>query len=515
MASFAGPGLLRHAFAGVARKSSLRVRFTVLVCLVLIAGCFVAAATIQMRLDRAHALMQAQYFETQRADDIAAVAETQLDRFADAGRAFADHVSASPLAGVKNIAVLDPNGAWLSFLRGTVVDFPDLPTGFIASAAKGHRLSGAVLAFRFGGEIVAVQYDPRALVPEGLLRRALLSDEHGSTLVAGSGADGRILGARGKRWPIIAATFIDADSALASWRGALPLYLFMILGPALAGACLAPLFVGEFERRARASHAIRTLRSAGAMERRLLVRLAEAERRAVEGVRSKSEFIAHMSHELRTPLNAVIGFAEIIHKGLFGPAGHPKYVEYARDIAQAGRNLHGKIGDILEYANAEASRHPVRRELIDLWELASQVASEHQGQGFARHISLELGVSDSLLAVADRSAVRRIISILVANALSYARDDARIRLDVRAENGAACLVVRDSGVGFSSEERRRAGGAFVRFDRDGGSTGAGLGLAIATVLARRMGGALVIGGYHGLGAVIELRLPLAGTPSGD
>jgi signal transduction histidine kinase len=370
-----------------------------------------------------------------------------------------------------------------------------------------------VLAFRFGTEIVAVQYDSRALVPQGILRRALLSDERGNTLIAGPGADGRLLIARGKRWPVIAATFVDTDSALASWRGALPLYFFVILGPALAGACLAPLFVGEFERRARASRAIRTLRSAGAMERRLLVRLAEAERRAVEGVRSKNEFISHMSHELRTPLNAVIGFAEIIHKGLFGPAGHPKYVEYARDIAQAGRNLHGKIGDILEYANAEAGRDPVKRELVDLWEIASEVASEHQGQGFARRISLELGVSDRLIAVADRSAARRIVSILLTNALLYARDGARVRLDVRAESGTACLVVRDSGVGFSSDERRRAGQAFVRFDRDGGKTGAGLGLAIATVLAHRMGGALVIGGYHGLGAVVELRLPLGRTTS--
>jgi signal transduction histidine kinase len=166
--------------------------------------------------------------------------------------------------------------------------------------------------------------------------RAPTVDEDGNTLLTGPGADGGVLAVRGNRWPIVAATLVDADSALSSWRGALPLYLFVILGPALAGACLAPLFVGEFERRARASRAIRTLRSAGAMERRLLVRLAEAERRAVEGERSKSEFIAHMSHELRTPLNAVIGFAEIIHKGLFGEAGHPKYVEYARDIARAG-----------------------------------------------------------------------------------------------------------------------------------------------------------------------------------
>ena len=66
-----------------------------------------------------------------------------------------------------------------------------------------------------------------------------------------------------------------------------------------------------------------------------------------------------MSHELRTPLNAVIGFSEVIAHGLFGPPGHPKYAEYASDIAEAGRGLHAQIGDILEFANIEAGRYPL------------------------------------------------------------------------------------------------------------------------------------------------------------
>src|SRR6185312_11155600 len=149
--------------------------------------------------------------------------------------------------------------------------------------------------------------------------------------------------ARVGNWPVTVSVTPDDDGALAAWYGALPLYLFVILGPALVGAWLASVFVGEFERRRRAE----AIKSRPA-EAQLLVRLAQAEREAIEAQRSKAEFIAHMSHELRTPLNAVIGFSEIIEGQMFGPAGHAKYVEYARDIASAGRGLHGKIGDILE-----------------------------------------------------------------------------------------------------------------------------------------------------------------------
>ena len=41
------------------------------------------------------------------------------------------------------------------------------------------------------------------------------------------------------------------------------------------------------------------------------------------------------------------------------PSVPPKYVEYARDINSAGRNLHNKIGDILDFANLEAGKHPM------------------------------------------------------------------------------------------------------------------------------------------------------------
>src|SRR6185437_12857655 len=106
----------------------------------------------------------------------------------------------------------------------------------------------------------------------------------------------------------------------------------------------------------KASRAVKALRSTQPAASRLLIRLAQAERDLIEARRSRTEFISHMSHELRTPLNAVIGFSEIIERGMFGAVGHAKYVEYARDIGAAGRGLHTKIGDILEFANLEAGR---------------------------------------------------------------------------------------------------------------------------------------------------------------
>jgi two-component system cell cycle sensor histidine kinase PleC len=224
-------------------------------------------------------------------------------------------------------------------------------------------------------------------------------------------------------------------------------------------------------------------------------------------LRSKSEFIAHMSHELRTPLNAVIGFSEIIAGGFYGPAGHPKYTEYARDIGDAGRNLHGKIGDILEFANIEAGRFPLKQESIDLAALTGACLDEQQGRAFSRRIRLSLGAGEAGLVRADALAVKRVLTNLLVNALTYTASGGFVRADVRFEDGAGVLILTDSGTGFSASEHSKAGKAFERFDRTGTVTGAGLGLAIAMELTRRMGGAMRLAGQPGHGAVMEIRLP--------
>jgi len=489
-------------------------RLTVPLLILLICGSFAAAALLEMRQDRSHALAEAAGFERERAADIARLAGATLDRYARLGAAYAeDHAGdiARAEPGIRNIAVFDAGGAPLALLAGANSPAPSLPS---AAFQGGRVLFSGGIAFRDGRQVIAVLFDPASLMPAPLLARAALLDRNGRMLVSGSGWRGRepssapeMFSSRVPGWPLTAAAQADEKGALDRWYGNLPLYLFVILGPAAAGAWLATLLVGVFERQSKAGRTMRALLSARPEEARLLVRLANAERGAAEARRSKSEFIAHMSHELRTPLNAIIGFSDIIAHGFFGPAGHPKYTEYAGDIGEAGRGLHSKIGDILEFANIEAGLYPLAARPLDLAALAGECVAEHQGRAFARRVVLANGPCEPGLVAADALAVKRIFANLIANALAYTSEGGSVRLDVRFEEGAGVARLSDSGMGFSDGERRQAGRAFQRFDRAGTVTGAGLGLVIAVELARRMGGAMRLASLPGGGSVMELRLP--------
>ncbi|MGH6977203.1 MAG: histidine kinase dimerization/phospho-acceptor domain-containing protein, partial [Stellaceae bacterium] len=76
--------------------------------------------------------------------------------------------------------------------------------------------------------------------------------------------------------------------------------------------------------------------------------LRRAKEAAESANRSKSLFLANMSHELRTPLNAIIGFSEIIQGQMMGPLGDHRYLDYGRDIHDAGKHLLEIINDILD-----------------------------------------------------------------------------------------------------------------------------------------------------------------------
>jgi signal transduction histidine kinase len=78
---------------------------------------------------------------------------------------------------------------------------------------------------------------------------------------------------------------------------------------------------------------------------------------------------------------------------------------------------------------------------------------------------------------------------------------------VKRDKDFVLVTIRDTGLGFSEPEKEMAGESFRRFSRPGHSTGLGLGLAVATTLARRLGGTLRISSTQGEGTTVELRLP--------
>ncbi|MBL8806661.1 MAG: HAMP domain-containing histidine kinase, partial [Rhodospirillales bacterium] len=222
-------------------------------------------------------------------------------------------------------------------------------------------------------------------------------------------------------------------------------------------------------------------------------------------------FIANMNHELRTPLNAIVGFAQILADATFGPS-HPKYSEYARDIATSGEHLRNLIGDIIDFSAIDQGRRRFDSIQIDVARSVREVVRHLKPVAMNRSIAL-VAIGEEAWALADAQGLRQILVNLVTNAIKFSPPGGtvEIRTQVALRGDTVDIAVVDRGTGIDHDEIGSIGRPFfrARAARLGAVSGTGLGLSIAVALAHQMGGRLLLDSLPGSGTTITLQLPAA------
>ncbi len=114
------------------------------------------------------------------------------------------------------------------------------------------------------------------------------------------------------------------------------------------------------------------------------------------------------------------------------------------------------------------------------------------------------------MAFADPSRVRQIVANLLTNAHLYTPEEGTIRLAVEPNRALVDIVVQDSGVGMTAEQKAHVFERFYRA-RAGSHTapGTGLGLSIVKSLVDLHGGQIDVDSEPGHGSTFRVRLPAA------
>ncbi|QDO97666.1 HAMP domain-containing histidine kinase [Ferrovibrio terrae] len=241
-----------------------------------------------------------------------------------------------------------------------------------------------------------------------------------------------------------------------------------------------------------------------------LRRAAEAQMQAEQAARVKSDFVAHVSHELRTPLNAVIGFGEVLERQIFGPLGHAKYAEYARDIRESGQHLLSLINDVLDLSKVEAGRMELHRELLAPHELARASLVLVSGLSHVRGTRIAVDVSQELPPVfGDSRAIKQMLVNLLSNALKFSPPGGQVSITADAGDRHIRFVISDNGPGMTAEQVQIA---MTPFGQVSGMVadserGTGLGLALANSLAELHGAPLRLESEPGRGTRAIITLP--------
>jgi signal transduction histidine kinase len=218
-------------------------------------------------------------------------------------------------------------------------------------------------------------------------------------------------------------------------------------------------------------------------------------------------FMADAAHELRTPITLLRTRAEVA-------AGQDR--EATRDattlqaIEREATRLGEITGDLLTLARADAGEWPVAREALYLDDAAAGAVEAARTLAEHKRVVMEVGTFEEAKILADPALVRRLLLIVLDNAIKFTPSGGRVRLDVSAQDGQAAVVVSDTGIGIPAEQLPHVFERFYRGDparRE--AEGAGLGLAIARWIADVHGARIDVGSQPGVGTRVTLRFPLA------
>lgn len=247
---------------------------------------------------------------------------------------------------------------------------------------------------------------------------------------------------------------------------------------------------------------------------RLTEQLTLSNRALEQASRMKTEFMANVTHELRTPLNGVIGFAELLRDELPGPL-NAKQAAFVADILASGQQLLVLVEGILEMSRLEAAEAGLEREPVEIGAALAERVAAHRQAADARGIAMALELAPDVgRAELDPRSLRRMLDVLLDNAIEFNRQGGTVAVSARRARDALEISVADTGIGIAQADLAKLFKPFVQLDaglaRQHG--GLGLGLALAQKLAQLHGGSIEVSSEPGQGSRFTLRFPLQERP---
>jgi signal transduction histidine kinase len=243
-------------------------------------------------------------------------------------------------------------------------------------------------------------------------------------------------------------------------------------------------------------------RAALAIENARLYQEAEAANQA------KTNFLSVMSHELRTPLSAIIGYADLIDRGVAGEVSDQQ-AQYLSRIRASSNHLLQIIEEILAFAGTESGEEGVRAESTTLGEIMEAVIAVAEPLARDGAIEFDVDVGDGEEGLyTDTRKVRQILLNLISNAFKFTEEGS---VTVRAwiDGDEAVFRVEDTGVGIPADRQEAIFERFTQVEaaltRKAGGTG--LGLSVARSFARMLGGDVTVESDEGSGSVFTLSIP--------
>lgn len=231
----------------------------------------------------------------------------------------------------------------------------------------------------------------------------------------------------------------------------------------------------------------------------------QAEQELLRSNQRLQQFASVASHDLRSPLRTISGMLGVIRSDLQGQLS-ALHEDLLRRVDRALIHMNRLTSDLLAYARSEGvplDMQPVALAPVVI--AARELLDESVERAQA---TLELGPLPTVSG--DATQLTDLFVNMLDNALKYRCErPPHIRVSAVQEGAFWRITVADNGIGIPAEHRSRIFEIFERLHRNDQIPGTGIGLAIASRIVQRHGGAISVQPSDSGGAAFSFTLPAA------
>jgi len=219
------------------------------------------------------------------------------------------------------------------------------------------------------------------------------------------------------------------------------------------------------------------------------------------------------SHELRTPISLLRTEIEV---ALIHPRDGAEYVQILHRLHGNTVRITNLVENLLTLARADATCADATMEPVNLVAVIEEACDMARPIAFDRSLSLEVSLDSTRSArvLGDFSSLRRLLWILLDNALKYSATPGKIEVSLNVSTDRVTVLVQDNGMGIAADDLPHV---FDRFFRAAPSRsqveGSGLGLAIAKWIADLHQAEISVSSELGKGTLVQLVFPVCTLPS--
>lgn len=233
----------------------------------------------------------------------------------------------------------------------------------------------------------------------------------------------------------------------------------------------------------------------------------------------KSAFLANMSHEIRTSLNGISGFANILETEL-AIIADANLFSYAQKIQQSGNKLENLLTNIIDISRLEANVDDKEIKEYEINDIINIVESMNTFKANEKGIVFKTKIDQpSPIVLADKEKLKKVINVIVDNAVKYTRKGfVTITAELVENENTVKIEIKDTGIGIQNDYADLINKAFVSNldDHDKSYQGIGIGLKLCKRFVDLMDGKISMSTSPIKGSSFTILLPSSTkTPEGQ